>query len=867
MKSYLFICCGDLSCNTFQINLFLLNIKIPGIYILKQISYPVKILIIAHLSFLLPLILYCECKDSPGMGFYFYNLKTKHLCSNLTLPLEKEYPQDLVISFDISFYNLNRYGYLAELKNDFNQNLLITCMFTRIDTFSLSLHSGDVSKKVEIDYDKIHPYQWQKIDIHLKQNYIEVCLNGDPVLRSKNPDPRLQGRKVIFGYQPDKIDTPSMIIRNLTVSDTQDKTLAFWPLNGLTDSGSLSDSTGKYRIYFNDLIPMTYKHWYWEQFIERPIPDYPKQDRIFSAWDSSRRELHILSYTEHIIVEPDWNRETVHPFPEQFPKEQKIVYNPVTKEIVSYHHGRGAVYTYNRNKNEWITPYHEKPSPQFYRHCHFFDEKGTLYMAGGYGYYTAKNLVQYWTPSGGWDTLDVKGDDDFFLRSDLICAAGLTPGTVILGSGRGNAMGLQENGYDYLYDFWSFTPETRTLEYLDSYKPAHGTIEYIAMTSLPRDSLLFIAALVFPDKSDDDIKTRLFSVHTAQKELIPVGSDLPYMVDISLTADTLTNELILTGQTPPPSSVVKSYRLLLPVYPPPTSHLQKKNSSFVLHKYIAMLLILLIFLTYVWFKKDKKSQKHKKPVSVSGDYEIRLLGNFSFLQNNNPLALPPLSAQNRELLLLLLIHSYSYWRLGNIMNSHVLNNDMLNIFIWPEASKQAFKNRKNVAFNRLRKWLEDSEYLELQNNQGRQAVRLKKGVSCDFYRLRFMLEERKTQLLSQQETEDFIHLATRGPLLENVSYVWLDPIRHKIREETIKRLKELLTITRTEDEQQLAICNAIFKWDDLDLTALRTKIQIYKKRGDLGLMKQELSSFSSRYKDLFDEEFKESLENLARDPE
>lgn len=224
---------------------------------MRQISYLVKIFIIAHLSILLPLDLYCECMHNPGMGFYFYNLKTKHLCSNLTLPLEKEYPNDLVISFDISFYNLNRYGYIAELKNNFNQNLMITCMFTRIDTFSLSLHSGDLSKKVEINYDNIHPYQWQKIEIHWIQNYIEVYLNGNPVFKSKNPDPRLQGRKVIFGYQPEKIDTPSMIIRNLTVSDSQDKTLAHWPLNGLTDSGSLSDITGKYRIYFNDLIPMT----------------------------------------------------------------------------------------------------------------------------------------------------------------------------------------------------------------------------------------------------------------------------------------------------------------------------------------------------------------------------------------------------------------------------------------------------------------------------------------------------------------------------------------------------------------------------------------------------------------------------------
>lgn len=577
--------------------------------------------------------------------------------------------------------------------------------------------------------------------------------------------------------------------------------------------------------------------------------------------------MHILSYTEHIIVEPDWNRETVHPFPAQFLKEQKIVFNPVTKEIVSYHHGKGSVYTYNRNKNEWTTPFYEKPSPQFYRHCHFYDEKGTLYIVGGYGYYTAKKLVQHWTPSGGWDTLNIKGDNDFFPRSDLICADGISPGTIILGGGRGNATGLQENGYDYLFDFWSFTPETRILEYLDSYKPAHGTIQYKAMTSIPQDSILYIAALVFPDSSNDIIKTRLFSIHTTQKELIPVGTDLPYMININLTADTLTNELILTGQTPPPSSVVKSYRLLLPVYSPPISHLQKKYSSFLLHKYIVILVILLIFLTYIWFKKDIKNQKQKKPGSVSGEYEIRLLGNFSFLHNNNPLVLPPLSAQNRELLLLLLIHSYSYWRLGNKMNSHVLNNDMLNIFIWPEASKQVFKNRKNVAFNRLRKWLGESECLELHNEQGRQAVRLKKGVSCDFYRLRFILEERKTKLISLQETEDFIHLATRGPLLENISYIWLDPVRHQIREETIIRLKELLTIIRSEDEQQLAICNAIFKWDDLDLTALRTKIQIYKKRGDLGLMKKEFSSFSSRYKELFDEEFKESLENLARNPE
>jgi two-component SAPR family response regulator len=109
-----------------------------------------------------------------------------------------------------------------------------------------------------------------------------------------------------------------------------------------------------------------------------------------------------------------------------------------------------------------------------------------------------------------------------------------------------------------------------------------------------------------------------------------------------------------------------------------------------------------------------------------------------------------------------------------------------------------------------------------------------------------------------------LRICSAGPFLEQTYYEWLDPLKAEVSNFIVEALLQCNTTLEPgrHREKSIAIANSIFQFDELNEHALRIKCKTLIALGRHTLAKTTYDKFSSKYKEIYGEEFGENYQAI-----
>ncbi|MFN0158294.1 MAG: LamG-like jellyroll fold domain-containing protein [Bacteroidota bacterium] len=238
---------------------------------------------------------------------------------------------------------------------------------------------------------------------------------------------------------------------------------------------------------------------------------------------------------------------------------------------------------------------------------------------------------------------------------------------------------------------------------------------------------------------------------------------------------------------------------------------------------------------------------------------IRLLGHFQAIDLQGNDVTSEFSPKIREYFLFVLIHSVAS---GSSIRG--VSSQKLTLALWPNFDKESAKNSRNVTATKLRKLLTSIGDIQIVNTGSSVRIDLGKTVSCDLNDLTESLQG--AGMASEENANKLAGLASRGELLEDQDYDWLDPLRVDLRERVIKAcLSQLMTNSHGLDpELALRISSATLVWDNLHEQSMVNKVQ---SLGDLGRPSQARETYEKyvrEYEETTGKPYGKSFEEVVR---
>jgi len=170
------------------------------------------------------------------------------------------------------------------------------------------------------------------------------------------------------------------------------------------------------------------------------------------------------------------------------------------------------------------------------------------------------------------------------------------------------------------------------------------------------------------------------------------------------------------------------------------------------------------------------------------------------------------------------------------------------------------KNNRAVNIGKLKSFLEKLGDCTLKKETGRWVfVFNAQEVSVDFAQF-VHIRSKKTEF-TPARMDQLLHLVQRGGFLAQENYEWLDDIKSDVSNTILEVLQKFSATLSVADHAELLIniANAIFFFDELNEAALALKCKSLVFLGRHAIAKSVFEKFSSKYKDIYGEEFKDSF--------
>jgi len=137
--------------------------------------------------------------------------------------------------------------------------------------------------------------------------------------------------------------------------------------------------------------------------------------------------------------------------------------------------------------------------------------------------------------------------------------------------------------------------------------------------------------------------------------------------------------------------------------------------------------------------------------------------------------------------------------------------------------------------NRLRALIANMENVTISNKNNKWIISIQSPITCDYSI--YTVKKRKTK---KNDESDLIALFNNGPLLKDLSYVWLDGIQAEVENYVIDLFTGIIQNASNDysDYQLLKISENLLIWDPINPVGLKTKIDILKSQGKVGLSKK-----------------------------
>lgn len=845
-------------------------------------------------------VIFSQPDDNYGLKFASYEV-TKDLRTSLNLnpnlPFKVKDP--FSISFEFRYYRVtNTYGYIFRIIADNNKSFDLLSLTSLIQNFDIKFVGGGVDTKIHFNLDEIfsgNENGWINtiVSFFPEKNIISLTLNGI----TKTDTVGLQETKalsILFGanknFRFSTSDVPPIIVKDIRVT-IQKKDIAYWKLDQHSNLPVLDLVSGRKAVVENPVWEID-DHSKWKLRFALRTDHYPQiafNDKESKVYVVEKEQLHVYNIVRDTLSSVRYS--SGKPL---MSMSNQLIYNHNKNELWQYVINESIISKYNFKTNSWNTSNHTTTEPSYWHNNKLFSPvDSSLLTFGGYGFYTYKNLVHFYDDKNEtWVVPTVNG----FIRPRYLAAMGnsYNPDEILIFGGYGNESGKQELSPESLYDLFSLN--LRNFQLTKLWEMTDVTNNFALGNSLIVDSVeKCFYALCYPGhKYSSELYLTKFPVSTPGMTII--SDSIPYSFqdtesycDLFFSKPSSQLIAVTSSFIDNKQSEISIYSL---DYPPvnaryfSTSH----KNNFSIKPWIVVLTVVIIgfFLFFILSKSNlisglmsRKSVltgnvgKINKNISLSEEekklgpaeedpdpgrrrYKIQFLGGFQITDKNGADITGLFTPTLKQLFVMILLYSLDR---GKGVTSIFLRDN-----IWFGKSKESARNIRGVYIGKLRMLLKKIGDVKIQNDNSNWTIQIGPDVYYDFQKvIQLIRNSRQNMEFESGYFEELLFLASKGPLLPDLEYDWLDKFKADYSNEIIDILLGLSKRLDLQKDIKLAIeiADSVFSNDHLNEDALQLKCKVLNNDGKHSLAKNVYESFAREYFNSIGSSFERSFNDLV----
>ncbi|WP_346749803.1 hypothetical protein [Splendidivirga corallicola] len=798
----------------------------------------------------------------------------------------------LTLSFKLSFWSYDRLGYIFRAFGD--KNLSIDLIYRpgeiSIGLLFLIINGNESSIKVRIPDEVLIRNYWHQVNLTFEpeQNQIILEFNNDSYIENDVDFPEGTTLNFIFGVNSVGShatgDVPEMAIKDIKLT-SKETLINHWPLDQVKGDQAI-DVVGKKKARITNPNWLKRKHHFWEKketIVTDNFPgllfDHDNQQLLIvnrkhldtynvvaQQWSTQhyKNAFPLPDYANHYLLD------TFRNVPLAFDLEPKHIayYNPSLEKWTDVETDTLPI------QNRWRPAIFQNPLNQH------------IMVMSGYGFFTAKNdLISYIPETQRWSTVPLKGDL-YKPRYSPVIGQGFNDGEFFLFGGIGNASGKQELGLNSIYDLF-------LLDLRDSTLTKIWELNHLEKDLLPVGSLIIdkkdssFYTLCFPHiRENATLKLYKFKINSPQYEIVSDSIPYPYYhiakFDASLSLNEKTKEFIAATRIEinDDSSRVNLYSLSYPPISLQDLNFQEFNrlttarnnrALVVLGIFIVALLIALTIFYKLYKRKSKlpentpatqdlTTQEQFSSLFVDqhkrGHNSIFLFGGFKVIDNNSTDITTKFSPKLRELFTIILLYTFN--EKGGISTKKLTEK------LWPYGDAQSAKNARGVSVQRLRAILESVPGARV-NYADLWTIHLENNVYCDIEKALHIMQDSGAPP-TFETFQELLSILSRGPLLPDMHFDWLDPLKIQLIDRFIHVLLQCSgdSVFARNSSVLVQIANTILIHDEFNDDALKMKILALRALEKHGQARTFFDEFADRYKKLYDEDYPQKFVDLTK---
>lgn len=300
------------------------------------------------------------------------------------------------------------------------------------------------------------------------------------------------------------------------------------------------------------------------------------------------------------------------------------------------------------------------------------------------------------------------------------------------------------------------------------------------------------------------------------------------------------------------------------------------TEKYILISFITLLLATIVLLWYLFSGRKMSSGVNSEPESPAESPEssekdmaespetgrknfgkesaagLFLFGDFMLLDDEGNDITKQLSPKLKQFFLMLFIRSC-------LNGSSGVRTEFLTATLWPELPLAESKNNRNVSVRKIRKILSGIKGAVIEIEKNKILLKLPEDFYCDFVEFR---QKTDFVIFESESANEIRALVTRGELFADCDYEWLDDLKQKYREETVKRLLNIINADHISDEKRLALAESILTQDSVSEEGIGVKIRSLSAMGNHASAKSSFEHFKREYHRVYDTEYQKNLTDL-----
>lgn len=739
----------------------------------------------------------------------------------------------------------------------------------------LSLVVGDQEYTIALKNNIVDAYQW--LDVHimldLKSGNLQFSIGGQQ-LKTPLSFPKQVSARISFGASNmprySTTDVPPIYVKDIQLYHGG-KEQYKWALQ---EEGYLSDQFRNEKAIAINPIWVQSLHRKW--LVSNLVHTSPAASVCF---DQEKEVLYIVGneyITKYAIATGKQERLVYADGPLGLLQGNQSLYVGERKTVFNYFPDQKLLTSFNEETRTWSKKYATGQTTAYWHSNKFFNKTdSSIYVLGGYGYFTYKNqLSKISIKNGQWQDVTLK---ESAYTPRYLSSLGVTDkGAYILG-GYGNKSGKQELNPHHYYDLLYFDPVNVTIRKI-------ANLPIIDQEYIFGNSMVIVGSQYYTlmhTKNVFDTSIRLLSGRLDGTAVKVLSDSIPYKFsDIKSYSDlfyaTRSQKLLaVTLFDNGEQTEVKIYSLN---FPPQFLDPAAISNGLVTNKGMIGLLLFLsgviILIFFLWRARKTRSGRLNVPVkkemssSLKIEQELNveqqvvnhiyLFGSFRVFDNKGVEVTRQFTPVLRQLFLSMCLYTFS--------SKKGISSERLYELLWSDKSTKSARNNLLVNMGKLKVILSDVAGLEISKETGYWAIKLDEEHAQIDYAY-FKKVSKNTGLDYRKKMMIIADIVQKGSFLEDLNYEWMDEYKSKISTivgEVYTGYLEAISLGNEKEDVQLMIANKIMQFNSMNEDAMYVSCLLMSKSGMHQEARITYESFAQEYLKLYGEVYPITLKEILK---